>query len=292
MAIIAKFIGGAKLLQPIRREFSPPACTPLEPLRWRSRPVGLAADWNREQRIPHVERGLARAVLPNLRAGSRVSWCLAFGVRASMIGEAMRKCGSDGAPALLALFVGGLAAAGCAEQLWPEDSAVTPASTASCRSMIRPPELDPAASPNEVITIAETDQEASVVDVAVDGTGSGFVGRLSVLKGVGTVELGCETLRVAVHGTFQGEDGPNFIALAAAGDRLYTLQWQCASGTLGRVWFDSTDGTEASSQTLRGSCQENSVVRSRVRFSPLEITLPGFTNAIGSPRFPATFTKP
>ena len=201
-----------------------------------------------------------------------------------MIGRAMRGVGSYWQTAFALLVgAGAIGSTGCVADLWPLDRVET--EPGACHSTRRAPELDAGGSGDQRIVIEETDDEAPVVDLAVEGRGEDFVGRVRLSHGVGTVELGCDALPVATYSFQESEGDRVFRALAVARDRLYLLRWVCASGKLNWVWFLGTDGTPWTPEAASGSCTEFTAPTrsSRVHFPPIDMPLPrgvaGFTIA-------------
>jgi hypothetical protein len=184
----------------------------------------------------------------------------------------MRRIGSR---ALIAcqLLAGasGIVATGCLAELWPNDDVSAPV---VCESTYRAPTLDTSAG--ERIAIDATDRVVPVADVAAEGRGTDFVGALRLAHGVGTVELGCETLQVAVYDSFVAADGTlQVTALAVKSDRLYALQFECDEARLGSVWYETTDGAAIVPEQLSGSCSEVALpADSRVIFPAIDMPLP------------------
>jgi hypothetical protein len=169
----------------------------------------------------------------------------------------------------------GVVTSGCLAELWPNDD--VPASVV-CRSTHRAPALDTSAG--ERIAIDATDRVAPVADIAAEGRGTDFVGALRLAHGVGTVELGCETLQVAVYDSFVSADGiVQVTTLAVKSDRLYALQFECDKARLGSVWYESTDGAANVPEQLSGSCSEVTLpADSRVVFPAIDMPLPRTLN--------------
>jgi len=143
----------------------------------------------------------------------------------------------------------------------------------------RAPALDTSA--RERIAIDATDGDVSVVDIDAHGNGSDFIGALRLAHGVGTLELGCDRVSVAVYRSFVASGAVQYRAIAVKADRLYTLQFECEQGKLRVVWFESTDGTAHAPELLAGSCSETAAETvSRVAFPALEMvprTIAGYT---------------
>jgi hypothetical protein len=116
--------------------------------------------------------------------------------------------------------------------------------------------------------------------VDAEGAAKSFVGPIHIRGGVGTVDLGCQNVNVAVYST---DDHGNAFAIGVARDRIYRLTFQCTDGVLDTVYYDSTDGTRSSSERATGVCNQDSSSLKDVEFDfpPLDMLLPrpigGFT---------------
>jgi hypothetical protein len=164
---------------------------------------------------------------------------------------------------------------GCAA--WGKDETDLARCTPS--SGLRPPTPESDGSGEHLLTGAT---KSAGTDWAVDaeGTGEHFVGPIHVRGGVGTVDLGCESVNVAVYTM---DDLGNAHAIGVARDRVYRLIFQCTDGALDAVFYDSTDGTRSSYETAMGLCNQDSNSTRDVEFDfpALDLPLPrpigGFT---------------
>ena len=95
----------------------------------------------------------------------------------------------------------GLASAGCVAGWWPKADG-DDAALGACLSTRRAPAIPQSANPDERLVADATDAQASVVDVEIDAHGEDFVGAVRVSHGVGTIELGCQKVPLAVYRTF------------------------------------------------------------------------------------------
>jgi len=173
----------------------------------------------------------------------------------------------------------GLVTSGCLGELWPEDDVSGPRS-AACTSTNRAPALDTSAG--ERIAIDATDSNVSVIDVDAHGNGADFIGALRLVEGVGTLEIGCEALPIAVYGSFVASATLQFRAVAVKTDRLYTLQFECEQDRLRFIWLESTDGAEHAPEELTGDCSKATfLAASDVVFPAVDMpfppTLAGYT---------------
>ena len=176
-------------------------------------------------------------------------------------------------PSTLLVAASAGSASACVEDLWPGERAGG-AALGACLSPLAPA-LQASASEAGPITIGATDREVFLDDLNAQGHGTNFVGSVRLSHGAGTVELGCETLPLAVDQTFIGKTEGSFTALAVDGDRLYSLQFTCDDGRLSSVYYESTDGTPQAAETVTGSCMEFSApARTRVQFPSLDLVLP------------------
>ena len=179
--------------------------------------------------------------------------------------------------ASLFVAVTSLASTGCLENFWPKDDGSAP-ETGACRSTRRAPTLD---TGGERILVEPTNSEVSLIDLEVDGDGSDFIGAVRISHGVGTVQMGCKTLPLAIRDRQMSSVGDppipivNFYALAVGEDRLYDLTFECQKGALRYVWYGGTDGTPRSLEDLTGSCTEISApIMSVVQFPAIDMPLP------------------
>ena len=168
----------------------------------------------------------------------------------------------------------GLSATGCIADMWPNDTDPRPA-LGACVSTRRAPTLDKGGLASERIAIDGTDREELLIDLELNGFGKEFAGNVQLKHGVGTVELGCQTLPVAVYGSSANSEVIYYYALAARDDRLYNLAFACASSNLLYFWYESTDGTRFTTDALKGTCIETSApTPSRVSFPAVDMPLP------------------
>lgn len=183
----------------------------------------------------------------------------------------------DSVVASLLVAVASFASTGCLESFWPKDDGSV-SGTGECRATRRAPTLD---TGGERILVEPTNNEVSLVDLEVDGEGSDFIGAVRISHGVGTVQMGCKTLPVAIRDRQMSSlaDPPtpivNFYALAVGEDRFYDVAFTCKKGTLGSVGYDGTDGTPGSSEDASGSCSEVSApIPSVVQFPAVDMPIP------------------
>jgi hypothetical protein len=88
------------------------------------------------------------------------------------------------------------------------------------------------------------------------GTGSSFVGSVSVNDGVGTVQLGNANVPVVVYEKQPFKDFTLYQSLAIASDRWYVVWFYCLGGDLQGVYYESTDGTAITTEGASGACVE------------------------------------
>jgi hypothetical protein len=175
-------------------------------------------------------------------------------------------------PVLFAAF--GLASGGCVGGWWPSDGSDEPA-LGACLSTRRAPQIPGSADPNERLVVDATDTEASVVDVEIDAHGEDFVGAVRISHGVGTLELGCETVPIAVYQTFTSAGARVFRSLAVKTDRFYSVDVDCQDEQVTVVGYGATDGTDFTSESATGTCREVSAQTSaRVTFPALDLSIP------------------
>ena len=117
-----------------------------------------------------------------------------------------------------------------------------------------------------------------MVDVDIDARGDDFVGAVRISHGVGTLELGCETLPVAVYQTYASAGVRVFRSLAVKPDRFYPVDVDCEDEQVTIVGYEATDGTDLAWEFATGTCREVSIkTSSRVTFPPLDMGIPPFT---------------
>lgn len=107
----------------------------------------------------------------------------------------------------------------------------------------------------EHLVVDATKTLGTALAVEAEGSGDRFVGAIHLHGGIGTVDLGCESVNVAVYDT----DANGYVwAIGVASDRFYTLSFHCTDSALDTVYYRSTDGTRPSSETATGICNEAS----------------------------------
>ena len=178
-------------------------------------------------------------------------------------------------PVMCVVF--GLSSGGCVAGWWPSDGSGEPA-LGACLSTRRARQTPQSADPNQRFVLDATDAEASVVDVDIDARGEDFVGAVHISHGVGTLEVGCETLPVAVYETFTSAGVRVFRSLAVKSDRFYPVDIDCENGQVTAVGYAATDGTDFASEFATGTCREVSArTSSRLTLPALDMGIPRLT---------------
>jgi hypothetical protein len=163
----------------------------------------------------------------------------------------------------------------CADA-WPRDDT----NVARCAAGIGvAPRKIPDDGGSERIVLPATDAPGRGSGFDLAGSGERFVGPIRIQGGVGTVDLGCEEVSVAVYGYY---DSPDQIALAlgVAKDRWYKLELYCAGGGLDWINYDSTDGTRQTFERASGSCNFN---YDPSRVGDINLRLPAVDMAVPRP---------
>ena len=115
----------------------------------------------------------------------------------------------------------------------------------------------------EHLVIGATKTAGTALAVDAEGSGEHFVGAIHLHGGIGTVDLGCRNVSIALHAR---DDDGNVFAIGVARDRFYQLIFLCTGGALVTVYYRSTDGTRPSVETATGICNEDSSQLQEVEF--------------------------
>lgn len=166
-----------------------------------------------------------------------------------------------------------LSSTGCAV-FWPNDDVDEPA-TSGCHPTRRAPTIATSVDGGERILVDSTDHEVSLIDLQVEANGGDFIGAVHISHGVGTMEVSCKTLRVAIRRKSSSSAVDYYYALAVARDRFYDIGFQCQDGRTTSVTYRGTDGTPDSTDSIVGSCGEAlGTVSAIVQFPAIDMPVP------------------
>jgi hypothetical protein len=164
-----------------------------------------------------------------------------------------------------------LSSSGCFafDELWPKDEGRAMTGCNATR-------VQPVVPAGNDIAVPETDADVNLHSITIRGSGSSYVGAISLQNGQGLVELGCQQTQLVVYERDTTEDSVHFNALAVAADRIYRVRLNCTDrGALYSVHALGTDGARSTYERAAGTCDElENPTTSRVQLPSLGAPYP------------------
>lgn len=112
--------------------------------------------------------------------------------------------------------------------------------------------------------------------IDVHGSGSRSIGKIDIEGGIGSVEIECETVPLAIYRGFDGEEHRVLRALAIKGTAIYPLRLYCTyDGELDYVYYSGTDQLSYDGESIEGRCGVgDGTAERRLRFPSLDLQVP------------------